>query len=161
MKNTTVLICYGNSRISKLISLFTKSKITHTAFGLDLENNFFIAESQNNGFNLKTFQNWVKQFNYRYEEFEIPVTYKDVDKNIYNHLSQVPYDFRLFVLRYPRHILSKIFGNKNKIDSVKNESEREICSESVAHCLGWENPENYLPIDVYNRIMLEGWRKIN
>ena len=116
MKNTTVLICYGNSTISKLISLFTKSKITHTAFGLDLENNLFVAESQNNGFNLKTFQNWVKQFNYRYEEFEIPVTYKDVDKNIYNHLSQVPYDFRLFVLRYPRHILSKIFGNKNKID---------------------------------------------
>jgi hypothetical protein len=155
----TVLICYGTSTISKLISLFTRSKITHTGFKVVLGGKVFVAESQNNGFQLKTYETWKEQFNYTFEEFEVPEIYQNVELNIYDHLSKVPYDFRLFVFRFPKHIISKIWGNKKKIDAVKNESKREICSESVSHCLGWDNPHTYLPIDVYNRVILENWNK--
>ena len=162
MKDKTfVLVCYGRSTISKLISIFTKSKITHVGFKVILEGKVFIAESQKDGFQLKTYENWAKQFKYKYEEYEVPSSYKDVRLNIYDNLSQVPYDFRLFVLRYPRHILSKMFNRKDKLDSVRNEEKRQICSESVAFCLGWGSPESYLPITVSERIILEGWVKTN
>ena len=160
--NVTVLICKGKSFTSKAISLFTGSSVTHTAFKIVINDNIFIAESQKNGFELKTIKTWKEQFKYDYYEFQIPSTYNcdKIEAKIFDKLSNVPYDFRLFILRYPKHILSKIFGNKKRIQSVKNENKREICSESVSNCLGWSFPENYLPVDVYNKIILENWLKI-
>jgi hypothetical protein len=155
----TALICYGNSPISKAITLFTQSKITHVAFKVVAGGQVFIADSQSDGFRIRKYSTWLKKYNYKYDEFEIPVTYKNVKQNIYDHIDETPYDYRLFILRYPRHIISKLLGNKDKLEAVKNEDEKEICSESFSHCLEWIDSQGYLPVDCNTKILLEGWKK--
>lgn len=156
-----VVTCKGKSLISKAISLFTGSKITHVGFMIEVENLTFICDSQTDGFQIRSLHEWKKKYNYDYTKFEIPSNYKNVKENIFTHLGVTPYDYKLFIVRYPVHIISSLFNKrKDEIKAVKNESNLEICSESVAHCLGWEDPHTYLPIDVYNRIKTENWNKI-
>jgi hypothetical protein len=153
-----VLCCQGKSLISKAIKFFTGSKITHTGIVLNLDGKIFIAESQKEGFNLIQYDNWKKKFNYDYIAFRPNEEYDKlvIEGNIFKKLGTVPYDFNLFIFRYPKKIIKEIFIKKDiDIKSVDNEDKREICSESVANILGWDEPQNYVPIDVYNRCIKE------
>jgi hypothetical protein len=150
-----ILHCKGSRITSKLIKLFTNSSITHTAIIVIINGKICVLEMQKNGCELKTFENWKKEFNYKFIATRNPNN-KITDSEILSMSGVKGYDFKSFIIKQPIKIIKSFITRKNIIlKRDKNEDERFICSELIAFLCGWENPQNYTPIDVYNRCLSE------
>lgn len=153
-----ILHCRGKRLLSKLIAFATHSEFTHTAIVKVEEGEVFIAEMQKNGCELKSYENWQKDYGYKYvatRDNSSDVSY--VATRIYRKIGFARYDIALLFLRYPAKLLLSLFLNKEFVlKRKKNEEKRMTCSEFVAYCYGWGDPQNYSPKDVYDKCIKEG-----
>ncbi len=46
------------------------------------------------------------------------------------------------------------------MEREKKEDNRMTCSEFVAWCYGWDDPQNYSPKDVYEKSKKEGFKEL-
>jgi hypothetical protein len=154
LQTADILHCTGHRITSKLIKLFTRSSITHTAIVVIINGKICVLEMQRNGCELKTFENWQKEFNYKFIATRNPNN-KITDSDILAMSGIKGYDFKSFIIKQPIKIIKSIITGKNiTLKRDKNEDERFICSELIAYLNKWENPQNYTPIDIYNRCIV-------
>jgi len=152
-----ILNCKGNGVIAKLISFFTQSDFTHSAIVVVLGKDVCVLEMQKNGCELKTFDNWVKEYNYQYIAMRSN-NYDISTESILDYSGIHGYDFINLLIRQPLKIIKSALTRKNIVlKRERNESERFICSEMVATLYGWENPQNYTPKDIYLRCLKENF----
>lgn len=140
--------CRGRSVLAKSIMFMTQSEFSHSAiFVRSTSGKLFVIDAQKDGFNQRSYDNWVKDFGY---QFKVTRSHKDrhlIEERIENLIGTTPYDFESLIIRQPikiiREHLNKI--RKNDKEPWKNRGERErermYCSEAVAYCLGI--PESY------------------
>ena len=162
-----VAFCTGKALLSKLIMKFTGSKWSHTAIFYYQKNVLMVADSQKDGFNAKTFENWKKDYGYKFEVYrssKLPQAF--IELRIMEILGTTPYDFESLFFRHPKKIAT-IFLNrfrKNKKmpwkDRGNAEDERMYCSESVAYCLNLKSSERLSPEDLYNYVVKNDFYQI-
>jgi hypothetical protein len=151
-----ILHCMGNRWTSKAIRLFTQSKkYTHTATVLRIDDELFIADSQMDGTQLRPFDSWMNKYNYAFDiSRNTQLSTEVFKKRVLKKVGVTPYDFGLFLGRYPEKIIKELFTRKEvELREVKAEGDKMICSEFVGYCLGLLHPENYTPKDIYNYCM--------
>lgn len=149
------LHCIGSRITSKLIKLVTGGKYTHTAILFKINGELAVIEMQKNGCEIKSFQTWKKEFNYK---FDISYNEKNnIDLGVILSYSDAKgYDFENFIIKQPiKAIKERITGKKVIVKADKDEDERYICSEFVAKVYGWENYQSYTPQEVYDRCKKE------
>ncbi len=66
LKTGDVLHCRGKSLLSKIIRWATNSEINHTALFIWVWGEPYIIDAQDNGVNLKPFNEWVEKYNYNF-----------------------------------------------------------------------------------------------
>ena len=74
MKNTEVelledfdvLHCTGQKLLARLIRKFTKSEFSHTAIFRIIEGVPCVIDAQRDGVQVRTFERWQKEYNYKY-----------------------------------------------------------------------------------------------
>lgn len=160
-KNLTtgdILHCKGKRLLSKMIGFATRSEFTHTAIVKIEEGVVFIVEMQRNGCEPKTYENWQATYGYKYIATRDPnVKPHAIKLRIFNKIGYARYDIALLFLRYPiKLLLSLFFGKDIVMKRKKNEEMRMTCSEFVAYCCEWKDPQNYSPKDVYNKCIADG-----
>lgn len=124
LKTGDVLHCRNNRLISRLIRLATKSKWSHTAIYMEVYGVPCIIEAQSNGVNIKTFENWEKEYGYYWEAHrnlnlgnETAFRYRVMDK-----AGVTGYDFDDLLIKHPWRILT------GKWRREPNEDEDMYCS---------------------------------
>lgn len=147
--------CIGKRFTSKLIKFVTGGKFTHTAILFKINNELFIIEMQKKGCEVKTFENWKNQYNYTFE-----ITFNEVNKttlsDLLSYSSVKGYDFENFIFKQPiKAIKECILGKKAEVKADKNEDDRYICSEFVAHVYGWKNSQSFTPQNIYDKCLTE------
>lgn len=148
-KTGDILHCSGRGIIAKGIALFTRSSITHSAMIVELNNEICVIEMQKNGCEIKTFDNWIKEYNYTFKASR-RLDYIPTIEDILNYSGFYGYDFINLIIRQPiKLIRSFISGKGIVLNRVKNEDKRMICSELVASLMKFDNPQNYTPIDIF------------
>ena len=129
-----ILICRGNSWISKGIMLITKGKWSHAAIVAETWGKQGVIEAQSNGVNFKLWDVWVNKWGYKYEVFR---NVSEFDKKAlmliaFDKCGETKYDWFTFFRR--------AFGNRKQRSNDK-ENKRYICSEFVAYV--WDIPQGY------------------
>ena len=154
IEDCDVIFCQGQSWISKAIQWFTKSDFSHTAFVVELEGLFFIADAQKDGVNLRPLEEWRKK--YKYKEtvlFDPTLNQKTAMMKKYRALKKVgvtPYDFVSLIFKQPLKI---IFGKWKK--GKKDENERMYCSEYNSYIEGVQNFNELSPAELFNVLVIE------
>ena len=149
------LHCIGKRLTSKLIKFVTGGKFTHTAILFKVDSELLVIEMQKKGCEVKTFENWKKQYNYTFE-----ITFNKANKTTLNDIisysSVKGYDFENFILKQPiKAIKERVLGKKVEVKADKNEDDRYICSEFVAKVYGWKNYQSYTPQNIYDKCLIE------
>ena len=130
LKTGDVLHCAGKRLISKLIRWATKSKFNHTALFIELWGQPYIIDAQENGVNVKPFEQWEKEYGYNYIVTRPPF---DIDekRTAIKAMSKVgltAYDFEGLLLKQPIELLT----GKWKKKKGEHEQDKMYCSEFVA-----------------------------
>lgn len=130
LKTGDILHCRNNRLLSKLIRWATKSKWSHTAIYMELNGRPFIIEAQKNGVNIKTFDNWEKQYGYYWEAHrnlemghEVPFVDRALSK-----AGVTGYDFDDLILKHPWRIIT------GKWKREPNEEDDMYCSFFAMWC---------------------------
>ena len=66
LKNGDSLICFSDGLIGKGIHLATGAYVNHAAKVIKVSGLLMVVESQKNGTNPKTFENWLREYGYDY-----------------------------------------------------------------------------------------------
>ena len=144
-----VLSCISNGTLAKLIQKFTKSRINHSAYVIEIWNELFIIDSQRDGTNLRPIKEWERMYSYEYRVHRrVELSKEEYQRQAEKAISKsgnTPYDFKSLLWYQPRY---QIFGKwKGKKDE---EAEgRMYCSEFVAWVLGMENWWELSPAELY------------
>lgn len=127
-----ILHCYSSGFLGKAIQWFTKSRINHTAIVLKINNVTLIADSQANGTNLKTLENWKKKYSYNYMIHRRKVmgaaTRAHITRKVFSRMGITGYDFASLLIWQPWYIISGRWKGKKKKEAEK----RMYCSEFAA-----------------------------
>lgn len=152
-KHGDVLHCYGKGPVARLISLFTRSKITHTAIVVELAGQILIAESQANGSNLKSLSEWRRKYNYsfvfsRNRDHMLPEYRNMITERVISKIGVTGYDFKSLLWFHPRYIISGKWKGKEDDKAAK----RMYCSEFVAYVLNIEDWYKLSPTELHERL---------
>ena len=150
-----ILICRGNSWISKAIMKVTKGSWSHAAIVAETWDKLGVIEAQSNGVNFKLWDVWTSKWGYTYEVFRFQNEFNkhDLMMRAFAKCGETKYDWFTFFRR--------AFGNR-KERSAHKENKRQICSEFVAYV--WRIPEGYdiTPEELF--VFLEknykSWKKV-
>ncbi len=143
-----VLHCSSNGIIGRAIKKFTKSKLNHTALVIQIWDKLFVIDAQANGVNLKTFEDWVKVYKYKYKVSRPKVWNKEMKIKAISKVGITGYDFASLLVYQPLYLLTgKWYGKKKHADS------KMYCSEYVSWVFNL--PEWYAnsPQDVYDKMV--------
>lgn len=155
MQPIYILHCKGHRITSKLIKMVTGGEYTHSAILFRINAELCVLEMQRNGCELKTFENWLQEYNYDYLISYKPAFQKELS-DILAYSGVKGYDFENFVFKQPfKAIKERLTGKKVVVKADKDEDKRYICSELVATIFGWENPQSYTPQNIYDRCVKE------
>lgn len=126
-----VLHCKRKSLLSRLISFFTKSKVTHTALVIEIWGDLYIIDAQRNGVNLKPLSEWINHYKYEYTvsrpRFKIPQ--QEFNDRAMNFIGFPNYDFKGLLLIQPIYILTGKWLGKHTYND-----KRFYCSDYVGYC---------------------------
>lgn len=146
-----VLHCRRNTFIAKCIKLFTKSRFNHTAMVVEIWGVICIIDSQNDGTNIRTFEQWKKKYNYKYEVTTLNLSdqeKREMSKKALSMVGVTKYDFVSLLIWQPMYILfGKWHGKKNA-----SANKRMYCSEFVAWVLGLDRYWALSPQDVFEEL---------
>lgn len=145
LQNGDILHCRSKGVLGKAIRLVSRGEFNHSAIVIKIGRQVFVADSQNNGTNLKTIEVWKKEYNYSYVIHRYIHANKDWGANFRNRaLSKTGvtgYDFASLILWQPILLLTgKWFGKKGE-----KADKRQYCSEYVAWCHEVPNPWEMSP----------------
>ena len=139
LKPGDILICKGNSWISKGIMFVTRGKWSHTALYTEVWGQPGIIEAQRNGVNFKLWDVWESKWGYTYKVYRYNFDFNEKGLMIkaFSKCGETKYDFWKFLFRIPR----KMFFGKWK-DKGEKEDDKLICSAFtgwVWDLPGWES----------------------
>ena len=145
LKTGDVLHCAGKRLISKLIRWATKSKFNHTALFIEIWGQPYIIDAQENGVNVKTFEQWVKEYDYKYivtrPPFEIDT--KELSLKAMSKVGTTAYDFEGLLIKQPVELIT----GKWKKKKGTREQNKMYCSEYVAWVYNIEESYRTSPAD--------------
>jgi len=124
LKTGDILHCRNNRWLSKLIRWATRSSWSHTAIYIEINGRPFIIEAQKNGVNIKTFDNWEKQYGYYWEahrNLAMPPERVFFDRAI-SKAGVTGYDFDDLIIKHPWRLIT------GKWKREPNEDEDMYCS---------------------------------
>jgi len=134
LQNGDVLHCSSNGFLGRCIKFLTRSKINHTATILKIDNEVFISDSQKNGTNIKTLENWISVYEYDYKihryNFGSPVWGKTFRYRALSKVGVTPYDIPSLLLWQPLFLFTGKWYGRTEEKAEK----RMYCSEYVAWC---------------------------
>jgi len=128
IKHGDVLHCYSNGILARLIRLFTRSRVNHTAIAVELLGKLYVIDSQLDGTNLRPYEEWLAKYNY---DFIVDRPKEFTDEHFAKAMSVIgttPYDFKSLLWYQPKYILTGKWSG-HRYDEAK---ERLYCSEYVA-----------------------------
>ena len=166
IKTGDIGICRGKRFLSRAIMFATGSKWSHACLFYWQNGTLMVADSQKDGFNGKTFDNWVKDFDYEFKVLRSNKRSTDIEDKIKSILGTTPYDFESLFFRQPRKIivmtLNRFRANDKQPwkDRGTGEDDRMYCSESCAFCLGIKSAERMSPEDLNNYAELNNFLEI-
>lgn len=146
MQTGDILHCTGHSWLSGSIRWATKSQFSHSALFVMVWGMPYIIDSQNEGTNLRPFDEWVSKYKYTYIVHRAPweITERDLAIRALSKVGHTGYDFEGLILKQP---WSLITGNYKK---KRNEEERMYCSEYVSWVYGISESYRMTPQDLYD-----------
>lgn len=159
MQNGDILHCSSNRLIPRLIKWATKSKYNHTAIYLEIWGQPCIVDSQKNGTNIKTYENWKQEYGYTYVVHRNPSIKEHKDEKlmairIMSKVGVTSYDFASLLIRQPIRLL---FGRWKK---KSNSEEKMYCSEFVAWAHSIEESYRMTPHDLYEYCVKHNFEEI-
>lgn len=144
-----VLHCTSNGVLGKSIRTLTKSEFNHTAFVIVIEDITFVIEAQGNGVNLKTYDSWIKEYNYSYilhrYKYHNAEYGKFVRARALSKTGVTGYDIGSLTVFQPVYLLTNKWIGRTKEDAEN----RFYCSEFVAWVIGIEEFWKYNPDMLY------------
>lgn len=145
-KTGDIFHCTGHGLVSKGISVFTKSKITHTAMFISIWGEDFIIEAQRKGVYTIPFKEWKDKWKYEYIVNRSPdvIDEKEIATKAVSKLGHTAYDFQSFLLRMPVKLIT------GKWRAKPNEDDKVFCSEFVAWCYKFTGSERLTPKELYS-----------
>ncbi|MEY2869856.1 MAG: hypothetical protein RIR01_2358 [Bacteroidota bacterium] len=158
LKPGDILHCSGNRLISKLIKLFTKSKVSHTALYIEIWGQPYIIDAQKDGVNVRPFEEWQKKYKYFYIINRNPLLTKEdgevISKRALSKVGHTAYDLESLLIRQPWKLLT---GNWKE---AGNKEEKMYCSEFVAWV--YEIPDYFKmsPEDLFNWCKLRNYQTL-
>ena len=157
-KTGDVLHCRGRKTISKLIRWATKSQFNHTAIFVEIWGQPYIIDAQENGVNVKSFEEWTNEYKYSYIVTRAPFT---IDEKAFSlkALSKVgttAYDFEGLLIKQPIELLT----GKWKKKKARHEEDKMYCSEYVAWCYGLDDSYRTSPADFLQYCKDKGFKLI-
>lgn len=147
LKDGDVLHCQGSRTLSKLIRWFTRSTYSHTALFITIDGNPFVIDAQKDGVQVRAFESWQKDYNYKVVAHRAKFTESSVMKLKERALSKVgttAYDFEGLILKSPIELLTGKWKKKPV------EDERMFCSEYVMWVFNAEHSYRMNPQDAYD-----------
>jgi hypothetical protein len=156
LKTGDVLHCQGNRIISRLIRKFTKSRLSHTALVIEINNTVFVVDSQRDGTHLRPFREWTNKYKYRvlihrvcdhhpnYDSLEI----RERALSVVGHKK---YDFKSLLWYHPRYLLTGRWKGKKGSEAEG----RFYCSEFVAWSLEYSDYYKMDPERLYQRMKVD------
>lgn len=130
--NGDILVCSSNGWLGKQIKRFTKSTTNHTALVINVSGVLMVIDSQKNGTNPKTFENWLSKYAYDYKVFRYHYGNADwgreIRKRALSKSGVTGYDFASLLLWQPWYLLTGKWKGRTKEQAEK----RMYCSEFVA-----------------------------
>ena len=158
LKTGDVLHCRGKSWLSKAIRWATKSEINHTALFIWIWCEPYIIDAQDNGVNVKPFENWVKEYQYNFIIQRRPkvIAEKKIAVKAMSKVGLTAYDFEGLIIKQPIELLT---GKWNK-KPLNHEQDKMYCSEFVSWVYGIEESYRYSPKDFLDYCEKNNWETI-
>lgn len=159
LRTGDIFVCKRDTFISRAIRWMTKSTWSHTASFAVIEGFDCIIEAQRNGVNIKTYDNWVKEYGYIFEVYRNPDMGSErafVNRSL-QKAGVTGYDLISFLIRHPWKIIT---GSWRKMP-IEEEAEEMVCSEfnSWQHRIkGWWQTT---PDELHKYMVENGWKKID
>jgi len=162
-----VLHCYSTRLLSRAIRRVTRGRFNHTAIVVQWAGMLFIADSQNDGTQLRPFDEWTAKYGYKYI-IHRSILYPDLTfqenltERVLKVIGSTPYDFKSLLWYYPRYVVSGRWRGKRKDAALK----RMFCSEFVAYVHNVDNFWKISPQELYeiledNKIYFQVWNDYN
>jgi hypothetical protein len=153
-----ILHCKGKTLLSKAIRWATKSKINHTALFISIWGEPYIIDAQDNGVNLKPFDEWVQKYGY---EFVVHRSSKKLDEKkiavkAMSKIGLTAYDFEGLIVKQPIELVT----GKWKKKKGDKENDKMYCSEFVAWVYGLNDSYRTSPEDLLEYCKAEGFKEI-
>lgn len=149
LKAGDILSCTSHKLLATLIQKFTRSRINHTAYVLEIWGELYVIDSQKDGTNPRKLEDWVNKFKYEIivhrrltiskEELELQ------NKRAMSKSGITPYDFKSLLWYQPKYLITGKWKGKENEDSES----RMYCSEFVAWVVQLDNYWKLCPYDVY------------
>ncbi len=158
LKTGDVLHCRGKSLLSKIIRWATNSEINHTALFIWVWGEPYIIDAQDNGVNLKPFNEWIEKYNYNFIIQRRPkaIAEKKIAVKALSKVGLTAYDFEGLVIKQPIELLTGSWNKKNGT----HEQDRMYCSEYVAWVYGLEYSYRTSPKDFLDYCNENNWETI-
>lgn len=140
-----VAMCTSNSLLGKLIMWFTRSRFSHAALFVWIDERLFVIDAQKDGVNLRPFSAWNEKYKYqvtilRSPEKLIPIHLKN---RAMTKIGTTAYDFVGLILRSPIELIT------GKWKKDPNPEKKMYCSEYVAWVYKIEESYRMSPEDLY------------
>jgi len=150
LQNGDILICSSNGILGRMIKLATRSTVNHVAMVIDVSGVKMVIDSQSNGTNVKTFENWKKEYGYKYVAYRYkqatPEWGKKIRAKALSKTGVTGYDFASLIIYQPLYLITgKWIGLKEE-----KAGNRMYCSEFVAWVFDFPRWWTYSPKDVEN-----------
>lgn len=139
LRTGDVLHCKGHRLLSKAISFFTKSPITHSAVVIECWGQIYVVDAQKNGVNPKPLKAWLEEYKYDIYVSRPKIGPKDPKTfsiKAFSKVGLIGYDFESLLWKFPISILTGKWGK----DKDPNE-DKMVCSEYVAWL--WQIERSY------------------
>ncbi len=161
IKTGDLLHCQGSGIIPRLISLFTGSKITHTAVAIRIWGQLYIIDAQRQGVFPRPFGTWMSKYDYKFEVQRNPNC--DEEKIFALRAmskSGSKYDLNLLLIEQPTKITSEKVGLGFEVNSKFKRNDSYICSEYAMWCHKVEDSHKFTPKMVKEYCDKNNWKTI-
>lgn len=162
LKANDILICTGEGEVSKAILKATKGTYSHTAQIIELtfegKNEIFVFDAQKGGCIPRTFDEWIRTFNYEFRVFRNPNERNNLSR-WFMQFSGVEYDFKGLTVGLIKSFLKNTFKTKAQMKKEFRNNGLFWCSELTMKPYV-QDPEQYAPQDVFEWLVSNNWKEI-
>lgn len=163
LKANDVLLCVGESELSKAILKATNGKFSHTAQIIELnfegKKEIFVFDAQKGGCIARPFDNWIREFGYDFKVFRNPEERNNLSR-WFMQFSGVQYDFKGLATGLFKSLIKNTFKTKSQMKESFRNNGLFWCSELTMKPYV-QNPEQFSPQNVFEYVTFNKWIEIN